>query len=136
MTFPIYDDELFGLAYRFVVNGSLRPLPRANEPSNAASSTLASSSDSFDSYNGDDARRFLHEWRMAQNRYAEATWENGQLEICLGVSQAALHAAEEEANTIRARLAKSDTATAGKMSFMNASILISTVFILIVSLFL
>ena len=46
----------------------------------------ASSSDTFDSYNGDDARRYLHEWRMAQNRYSEATWENGKLEIHLGVS--------------------------------------------------
>ena len=82
------------------MNDSLRPLPRASEPSDAASSTSTSSSDSSDSYNGDDARRFLHEWRMAQNHYSEVTWENGQLEICLGVSQAALHAAEEEASTI------------------------------------
>ena len=59
----------------------------------------ASSSDSSDSYNGDDAWRYLHEWRMAQNRYSEVTWEIGQLEIRLGVSQAALHAAGEEANT-------------------------------------
>ena len=114
------------------MNDSLRPLPRAGGLSDVASSVPASSSDSFDSYNGDDDRRFLHEWRMARNRYTEATWENGQLKIHLGVSQAALHAAEEEASTIRARLAESDTATAGKMSSMNASILISTIFILIV----
>jgi len=62
----------------------------------------ASSSNSFDSYNGDDARHYLHEWRMAQNRYSEATWENDQLEIRLGVSQAALHAAKEEASAVRA----------------------------------
>ena len=59
------------------MNDSLHPLPRAGEPSDAASSAPASSSDYSDSYNGDDARRFLHEWRMTQNRYAEATWENG-----------------------------------------------------------
>ena len=82
------------------MNDNLRPLPRAGEPSDAASSTLASSSDSFDSYNGDAAQRFLQEWRAAQNHYAEATWENGQLEIRHGVSQAALHEAEEEASAV------------------------------------
>ena len=84
------------------MNDSLRPLSRASGPSNAASSTPTLSSDSFDSYNGDDARRFLREWRAAQNRYSEVTWENGQLEIHLGVSQAALHAAKEEANAVPA----------------------------------
>ena len=82
------------------MNDSLRPLPRAGGPSDAASSVPASSSDSSDSYNGDDARRYLHEWRMAQNHYSEATWENGQLEIRLRVSQAALYAAEEEASAV------------------------------------
>ena len=89
----------------FVVNDSLRPLPRVGGPSDAASSMPASSSDSSDSYNGDDARRYLHEWRMAQNHYSEVTWETSQLEICLRVSQAALHAAEEEASAVRVRLA-------------------------------
>ena len=84
----------------FVVNDSLRPLPWAGGPSDAASSMPASSSDSSDSYNGNDARRYLHEWRMAQNRYSEVTWENGQLEIRLGVSQTALHVAEEEASAV------------------------------------
>ena len=82
------------------MNDNLHPLPRASGPSDAASSVLASSSDSSDSYNGDDARRYLHEWRMAQNRYSEVTWENGQLEIRLGVSQVTLHVVEEEANTV------------------------------------
>ena len=82
------------------MNDSLRPLPRAGGPSDAASSVPASSLDSSDSYNGDDAWRYLHEWRMAQNHHSEVTWENDQLEICLGVSQAALHAAEEEANAV------------------------------------
>ena len=86
----------------FVVNDSLRPLPRAGRPSNVASSVPASSSDSSNSYNGDDAQCYLHEWRMAQNHYFEATWENDQLEICLEVSQAAHHVAEEEANAVRA----------------------------------
>ena len=103
------------------MNDSLCPLPRAGRPSDAASSVLASSSDSSDSYNGDDTQRYLHEWRMAQNRYSEATWENGQLEIRLGVSQAALHAAEEEASAVRARLAESDTMVVGKMNSRNTS---------------
>ena len=84
------------------MNDNFRPLPRASGPSDAASSMPALSSDSSDSYNGDDAQCYLHEWRMAQNRYSEVTWENGQLEIRLGVSQAALHVAEEEASTVRA----------------------------------
>ena len=103
------------------MNDSLRPLPRAGGPSDAASSMLASSSDSSDSYNGDDARRYLHEWRMAQNCYFEVTRENGQLEIRLGVSQAALHAAEEEASAVRARLAESDAMVVGKINSRNAS---------------
>ena len=103
------------------MNDSLRPLPRASGPSNAASSVLASSSDSFDSYNGDDARRYLHEWRMAQNHYSKVTWENGQLEIHIKVSQVALHEAEEEASTVRARLAESDAMVAGKTNSRNAS---------------
>ena len=89
-----------------------------------------------DSYNGDDARHYLHEWRMAQNRYSEATWENGQLKICLGVYQAALNATKEKASAVRAWLSESNAAVAGKMSSINASILISSVFILIVVLFL
>ena len=43
----------------------------------------------------------------------------------------ALNAAEEEANTIRARLAESDTTVAGRMSSMNVSILVSVAFVLI-----
>ena len=103
------------------MNDSLRPLSRACGPYNVASSVPASSSDSFDSYNGDDAWRYLHEWRMAQNRYSKATWENGQLEIRLGFSQATLRAAEEEASAIRVRLAESDAMVAGKINSRNAS---------------
>ena len=106
------------------------------EPSNAASFAPATSSDSSDSYNSDDARCFLQEWRVAQDRYSEVTWKNGQLEIHLRVSQAALHAAEEEASAAQAWLAKSDAMVAGKMDSKNAFILISTIFISIALLFL
>ena len=118
------------------MNDRLRPLPRAGESFDAASSVPASSLDSSDSYNGDDAQRFLWEWRAAQNRYSEATRENGQLEIRLGASQAALHAAEEEASAARARLVESDAAVTGKTGFRDIFILISIVFILIAPPFL
>ena len=108
------------------MNDSLRPLPRADEPSDAASSVSASSSDSSNSYDG---RRFLREWRAAQNHYSKATRENSQLEICLGVSQVALHAAEEEASAARAWLAESNAMVAGKMNSMNAFTPTSTIFL-------
>ena len=82
------------------MNDSLRPLPRAGKPSNVASSAPASSLDSSNSYNGDDARRFFQEWRAAEDRYSEAIRNNGQLEIRLRVFQAALNAAEEEASVV------------------------------------
>ena len=91
----------------------------------------ASLSDSSNSYNGDDGRRFFQEWRAAEDRYSEAIRNNGQLDIRLGVLQAALNAAEEEANAVRAWLAKSDATVAGKMSSMNVSILVSIAFVLI-----
>ena len=53
------------------------------------------------------------------------TRENGQLEIRLGASPAALHVAEEEASAIRARLAESDAVVTGKMIFRDVSIPIS-----------
>ena len=93
-------------------------------------------SDSYDSYNGDDARRFLLEWRAAQDRYSEATRENGQLEIHLGASQAALLATEEEASAAQARLAESNAMVAGKMNSKKTLLLISTIFAVISYLFL
>ena len=88
--------------------------------------------DSSNSYNGNDAQRFFREWRAVEDRYSKAIRKNGQLEIRLGVFQAALNAAEEEASAIRAWLAKSDATVAGKMSSMNVSIMVSTSFVLIV----
>ena len=98
---------------------------RTDKSTNAASSVPASSSGSSNSYDGDDARSFFREWRAAEDRYSIAILNNGQLEIRLGVFQAALNAAEEEASTIRARLAKSDATVAGKTRSMNVSILVS-----------
>ena len=111
------------------MNDRLRPLPRAGEPFDAVSSTPASSPDSSYSYNGNDARRFLWERRAAQNRYSEVTQENGQLEVRLGASQAALHVAKEEVSAVRARLVESNATVTGKTGFRDIFILISTVFI-------
>ena len=73
---------------------------------------------------------------MAKDRYSEATWDNGQLESRLEASQATLLTLEEEANAVRARLAKSDALVAGKRNSTKIFISISTVFVLIAPLFL
>ena len=115
------------------------PPPEAGEPSNATSAaipTLDLSSDSSDSYTGDDAWRFLQEWRVAKDRYSEATQENGQLEIRLEATQAALLTTEEETNAAQAWLAEFDAMVVGKMDSKKTSILIFSTFVLIVSLFL
>ena len=109
------------------MNDNLHPFPKTDKPADAASSVSGSSN----SYDGDDARHFFREWRVAEDRYFEVIRNNGQLEIRLGVFQAALSVAEEEASTIRARLAESDTMVASKMSSMNISILVSIAFVLI-----
>ena len=118
------------------MNDSLRPLPRASEPSDVVSSLPTSSLDSSNSYNGDDARHFLREWRAAQNCYSEATQESGQLEIHLGASQAALHAIEEEASAVRAWLAESDAMVAGKTNSRNTLLQFPLSFMLTTLLFL
>ena len=125
-----------------VLNNRLPPPPppsRADEPSNAESTTapvLDSSSDSSDSYNGDDAWCFLQEWRAAKDHYSEATQENYQLEICLKASQATLLATEEETNIARAWLAKSSAMVAGKMDSKKTFVHIFSTIVLTVSLFL
>ena len=56
---PVHDDDLFHLAYKLIVNDSLHPFPRTDNPADAASSALDSSSGSSNSYDGDDARCFF-----------------------------------------------------------------------------
>jgi hypothetical protein len=75
---------------------------------------VASSSDSADSYNGDDAQRFRREWNAAIDHYSKATKQNGQLEFALEASQVAFSAAETEASTIQAQLAESDARVVDK----------------------
>ena len=71
----------------------------------AKSAAAASSSGgSGDSYNGDDARRYLRWWKGTRDLYSEATREIVRLQLCLEVTQAALTAAEGEASTARAML--------------------------------
>ena len=126
----VHDDGLLRLAYKLIVNDSLHPFSRTDNPADAASSALASSSGSSNSYDSDDAQCFFREWRAAEDRYSKAILNNGQLEIRLGVLQAALNAAEEETNAVRARLVESDAKVEGKMSPMNVSILFSVAFVL------
>ena len=114
------------------MNDSFHLFFRIGKPADAASSVPASSSGSSNSYDGDDAQRFFQEWRSAKDRYSEAIRNNCQLEIRLGVFQAALNAAEEETSTVQARLAESDAAVAGKTNSRNASILVLIIFVLIV----
>ena len=73
-----------------------------------------SSSDSADSYNGDNARRFHHEWNTAVDRYSKATRQNGPLEFSLNTSQATLSAVKVEANVVQAQLVESDARVVGK----------------------
>ena len=113
------------------MNDNLHPFPRTNKHADAASFVSASSPGSSNSYDGDDAWRFFQEWRAAEDRYSEVIRNNDQLEIRLGVLQAALNVAEEETNVVRVQLAKSDAMVAGKMRSMNVSILVSIAFILI-----
>ena len=57
---------------------------------------VASFSDSSDLYNGDDARRYLHEWDEALGHSWEAAQETEHLEATLIASQTALTTVEGE----------------------------------------
>ena len=113
------------------MNDILHPFPRTDKPADVASSVPASSSGSSNSYDVDDARRFFREWRAAEDCYSKAILNNGQLEIRLGVLQAALNVVEEETNAVRAWLVESDAVVVGKMNSINVSILVSVAFVLI-----
>ena len=82
------------------MNDSLHPFPRTGKPTDVVSSVPTSSSGSSNSYDSDDAWCFFREWRAAEDCYSEVIRNNGQLEIRLGVFQAALNAAEEEASAV------------------------------------
>ena len=73
----------------------------------------SSSGGSGDSYNGDDARRYLRWWKGTRDLYSKATREIVHLQLCLKVTQAALTAAEGEASTARALLSATDGRVAG-----------------------
>ena len=73
---------------------------------------------------------------MAKDHYSKATRENGQLEIHLEATQAALLTTEEETNATQARLAESDAMVVGKMDSKKTYVLIFSTFVLTVSLFL
>ena len=80
----------------------------------AKSAAAASSSGgSGDSYNGDDARCYLHWWKGTRDLYSEAIREIVCLQLCFEVTQAALTAAEGETTAARAMLSASDGRVAG-----------------------
>jgi hypothetical protein len=90
--------------------------------------------DSSGSYNGDDDRRFLREWKTAMDRYSKVTQENGQLETHLRVTEVALHTAEET-NIMQARLAEADAIVVGEFhcSREKPLILVPESYLLIIS---
>ena len=121
------------------MNNRLPSPLRVGKPSNAESATAPVpdlSSNSSDSYTGDDARCFLQEWKVTKDHYSKVTQENGQLESYLEASQATLLATKEETNAAQERLAKSDAMVAGKMDSKKTFVLIFFTFVLTVSLFL
>lgn len=92
----------------------------ACEPHSVA--CAVSSSDSANSYNRDDARRFLRERKETRDLYSEATRKVGRLEKCLNATQAALSAAEGEISAARALLADTDARVAGQFPFPKKSL--------------
>jgi hypothetical protein len=91
----------------------------AKGPSNTTAAASSAPYSSANSCNGDDARRYLREWRMAEGRYSEVAWENGQLETRLRVTEVALHAAKEETSAAWARLAEADAMVVGKFHYLS-----------------
>ena len=80
----------------------------------AKSAAAASSSGgSGDSYNGDDALRYLRWWKGTRDLYSEATREIVRLQLCLEVTQTTLTATEGEASTARAMLSAVNGRVAG-----------------------
>ena len=80
-----------------------------------AKSTAAASfsGSSGDSYNGDDARCYLHWWKGTRDLYSEAIRDIVRPQLCLEVTQAVLTTAEGEASTARAMLSAADGRVAG-----------------------
>ena len=88
----------------------------------AKSAAAASSSGgSGDSYNGDDARRYLCWWKGTRDLYSKATHEIVRLKLCLEVTQAALTVAEGEASTARVMLSAADGRVAGMILLFEHS---------------
>jgi hypothetical protein len=114
--------------------GSSLPPPVAGEASVTAreahsAARATPSSDSADSYNGDDARRFLRERNETRDLYSEATREVGWLENCLEAIQAAPSAAEGETSAAWALLADADARVTGQFLFLDRTSFSSTSFL-------
>ena len=61
---------------------------------------IASSIDSMDSYNGDDAWYYIHEWDEELGHHWEATQETKRLEATLTAFQTTLTAVEGESSHV------------------------------------
>lgn len=85
---------------------------------------MASSSDSSNLYNGDDARCYLHEQNEAMGHHWEATRKTKCLEATLHASQIALVTMEGESSAAREQLVESDARVAGKILRGNSTILL------------
>lgn len=101
------------LLHRNVSGASVQNLLARFDAQPAASA--ASSSDSTDSYIGDDAQCYLHERNEAMGCHWEETRETEHLKAALNASQVALAAMEGESNAARAQLVESDARVAGKI---------------------
>ena len=82
----------------------------------------ASSIDSTDSYNGDDARHYLYELDEALGHHWEVTQETEHLEAALAASQTALAIVEGESSAARARLADSNARVVGRTLKRNPAL--------------
>ena len=76
---------------------------------------MASSTDSSNSYNGDDAQRYVHEWDEVLGRHWEATQETERLEATLAASQTAFAIVEGESSAVWVRLAVFDARVVGRI---------------------
>jgi hypothetical protein len=73
----------------------------------------------MDSYNGDDAWRYLYEWDEALGHHWVVTQETEHLEATLAASQTTLTAMEGESSAAWARLADSGARVAGRILRRN-----------------
>ena len=105
------------LLCRNVTRAGVQHLLARFEAQPAASAT--SFVDSSDSYNGDDARCYLHKRDEALGHHWDATKEIERLEAALAASQTTLAAVEGESSAAWAWLAESNARVVGRIFRRN-----------------